>query len=154
MTKGTLLALALVCGATTPPVAAGTPAGEKGKQTLHLSSAYFPNGSPAGGRTVTLSVELDGQGGGTGWIAFDPNMVWPGQHGLDIQTLIGFEHKKVTLVLVADKDQAAKGRRLYEVRGETAGRLFLVVPAQAKGPCWLLLAGKAGAPDILEMLGR
>ena len=68
MTKGTLLALALVCGATTPPVPAGTPAGEKGKQTLHLSSAYFPNGSPAGGRTVTLSVELDGQGGGTGWI--------------------------------------------------------------------------------------
>ena len=100
---------------------------------------------------MILSVELDGKGGGTGWLSFDPNKRSRGLYGIDQYTLIGVQPVRVTLKVVRDENQAEKGRRMYEVSGGQSGRLCLVFPAETTSPCWLVIAGTGGVEDMIVM---
>jgi hypothetical protein len=119
---------------------------------LSLSTGYSEAGYPArillgeewkGPAQLTLSVTLDGKGGGEGTLALDPN-----QKALDSfgkvkgGTLLGFEPWKVTFKQVEAIDD---GSRLYEIEGQKSDRrLSLLVPPPGATTYRLIVADKDG----------
>lgn len=127
-------------------------ADEKNSGTLALVTAHFEKPivtmtGNLGAKTVGLEAKLDGQGGGTGTLKLDPNLV-VGQ----ASTLMRIWSVKVTLKEVKADESAKKGRQLYELSGKgLEERLLVSVPTKGEGSCWLLIAGKEGSVDIIEM---
>jgi len=119
---------------------------EKNGGTLTLETAHFENSILKIAKTVGLEAKLDGKGGGTGTLTLDPNLV----RG-KASTAIRVWYVKVTLKEVKADESAKKGRQLYEVSGEGLDRLFVSVPAKGDGPCWLVIGGKEGIEDMVEM---
>lgn len=146
--------LAVACGAL-PLFGASsesTADDERNGGTLALETAYFEKpivtmGGNLGAKTVGLEATLDGKGGGTGKLTLDPNL----KHG-GASTAMGIWSVKVDLKEVKTDESAKKGRQLYEVSGqELEARLLVSVPAKEDGPCWLLIDGKEGIEDMIEM---
>lgn len=145
--------LTIVCGVV---MFLGASAGlraadEKKDGTLTLETAFFEKpivtmGGNLGAKTVGLEAKLDGKGGGTGKLILDPNLKRGGA-----STAMGIDFVKVTLKEVKADESAKKGRQLYEVSGKGLERLLVSVPAKGDGPCWLLIGGKAGVEDMIEM---
>lgn len=127
-------------------------ADEKNGETLKLETAFFEKAivtmtGNLGAKTVGLEAKLDGKGGGTGKLILDPNLKRGGA-----STAMGIDFVKVTLKEVKADESAKKGRQLYEVSGQgLEPRLLLAVPAKGDGPCWLLIGGKEGIEDMIEM---
>ena len=125
---------------------------EKNGGTLNLESAYFEKAivtmrGNLGAKTVGLEAKLDGKGGGTGKLTLDPNL----KQGR-ASTAIGIWFVKVNLKEVRADESAKKGRQLYEVSGQGMEPLLPVsVPTKGDGPCWLLIGGKDGIEDMIEM---
>jgi hypothetical protein len=143
------LSLALVCGTATLLAPSALRAGDgKDRKTLRLETAHFKNALIDGAKTVSLWAVLDGKGGGKGTLVLDPNL-W-GEDGWTSTTMATWE-VKVTLQEVKDDEHARKGRRSYQVKGDKVGRLLLVVPAKGGGSCWLVIVGKDGVQDVIEM---
>jgi hypothetical protein len=126
-----------------------------GRTELSLRSKYSGDPLVAGARRVGLSVTLDGKGGGSGTLTLDPNI----RDG-ETSTQIAIREIPVQVRLVSDDAHAAKGRRLYELRGtgpegkpdDGNGRWFLVRPVEGEAPCWLVFADKDGKfSDILVL---
>lgn len=127
-------------------------ADEKNGTTLVLETAHFEKPlvtmtGNVGAKTVGLEAKLDGQGGGTGTLTLDPNLV-VGR----ASTLMRVWSVKVTLKEVKTDESAKKGRQLYELSGKgLEERLLVSVPTKGEGSCWLLLGGKQGIDDIVEL---
>jgi hypothetical protein len=129
-----------------PAMQGGEP---KGSRKFEVQSQYLEKGvdllAPGGAkiRTIFLFVELDGKGGGKGTLLLDRNTRGGG-------ALIDMIQESYPLKLVKDEDAAEKGRQLYEVSGYKSRQLLLAVPT-ADRPCWLVIAGKQGVEDIIEL---
>ena len=119
---------------------------EKNIGTLTLETAYFEEPILKNAKTLGLEAKLDGKGGGTGKLMLDPNL----KRG-KASTLMRIGSLKVTLKEVKADESAKKGRQLYEVSGEGLDRLFVLVPTKGDGPCWLVIGGKDGIEDMVEM---
>ena len=126
---------------------------EKGSNALSLETNYFGQRIGAADmdtvKTVLLEVKLDGKGGATGTLTLDPNRPRRGRGAL--RTFIAETYVKVTLKEIKADDSANKGRQLYEISGKGLDRLLLLVPRNEDGPCWLLVGGKEGIEDMIEM---
>lgn len=127
-----------------------------GKQLgrLDLKSGYCGKILVHGARRVTLSVTLDEKGGGSGTLALDPNYT----DGIR-STAMAVQEIPVRLQLVRDEEQAAKGRRLYELRRagdedqvEAGDRWFLIKPLKEGTPHWLAVADRSGKFQDMLML--
>ncbi|HKA08583.1 MAG TPA: hypothetical protein VKD71_15095 [Gemmataceae bacterium] len=128
---------------------------DKRGQELNLMSRYAGNVLVDGARRVSLSVTLDGKGGGSGTLTFDPN-IYEGETA----TCIAVKYFKVRVEAVADAENETKGRRVYELKQtgpegkvETGDeRWFLVRPIKGGADCWLVFADKDGKfRDILML---
>lgn len=125
---------------------------EKNGATLALETAHFAKPivtmtGNLGAKTVGLEAKLDGKGGGTGTLTLDPNLV-VGR----ASTMMRIWSLKVTLKEVQADESAKKGRQLYELSGKgLEERLLVSVPTQGDGPCWLLIGGKEGIEDMIEL---
>src|SRR5262245_40725261 len=86
-------------------------ADDKPSEKLTLKSGYSGKMLVEGGRKVSLSVALDGKGNGSGTLRLDPNI-----HEGNTSTQIAIHEISIQLRLIPDEGQAAKGRRLYELR--------------------------------------
>jgi hypothetical protein len=121
----------------------------KSNRKFELQSQYLEKGmdplEPGGAkiRTIFLLVELDDKGGGKATLLLDRNTRGGG-------ALIDMIQKSVTLKLVKDEDAVLKGRQLYELSGYKSRQLLLAVPT-ANRPCWLVIAGKQGVEDMIEL---
>lgn len=120
---------------------------EKGVKTLCLETKHFQHAITGTAKTVGLDVELNGKGEGKGTLHLDPNL-WLNDK---VSTLIRVDSVKVTLKEVQADESAKKGRRVYEISGKGLDRLRLMVPTNADGACWLMIGGKEGPEDIVEM---
>ncbi len=116
-------------------------------ETAHFEKPIVTMTGKVGAKTVGLEAKLDGQGGGTGTLTLDPNLV-VGR----ASTLMRIWSVKVTLKEVKADESAKKGRQLYELNGKGLEEHLLVsVPTKGEGSCWLLIAGKQGIDDIIEL---
>ena len=127
---------------------------------LTLKSRYSGEIIADGARRVALTVMLDGKGGGSGTLSFDPNI-----YDANGATQIAIHQVAVRLNQVQDAAHAAKGRRLYEIKrdgrdewfrkcGEVLepARWFLVLPEKKDHPSWLVITDTAGKfQDIIVM---
>jgi hypothetical protein len=141
--------LAMVFGATAifGPSATLREGDKKGSQALNLETKHFKQAIISNAKTVGLEVKLDGKGSGKGTLSLDPNR----RYNDGLSTGIAVTLVKVTLKEVQAEEQANKGRRIYEISGKGLDRLRLMVPTKSDGVCWLLIAGKDGIEDIVEM---
>ena len=133
-------------------------ADERRPDKLTLKSGYSGKVLIDGARQIYLSATLDEEGKGWGKLAFDPNI----REG-NTSTQIAIQEIPIELRLVRGEEQAAKGRRLYEVKRSTpldpmgkakedGDHWFLVRPLKEGMPCWLVLAGKDGKVQDVLML--
>jgi hypothetical protein len=123
---------------------------------LQLFSGYSESGWLSGMiksnvRSIELSVQLDGIGGGTGLLALDPNWKTYDRFGnLDVTTLIGHFPQKVTF-REALKVQGRGTERAYEIVGHKLnGKLILVAPGARSSPYLLLGIDQRGV--VTEVL--
>jgi hypothetical protein len=128
-------------------------ADDKPSEKLTLKSNYSGKVLLHGARRVNLSLTLDKMGGGSGMLTLDPNI----SDGM-ISTTIAIRTIPIQLQVVHDDEQAAKGRRLYELKAmghegkaeQKENRWFLVKPLKKGMPCWLVFANKDGKfQDVL-----
>lgn len=123
-----------------------------------LESAYSGEVLLAGARRISLSLrlDLDNEGSGSGTLKLDPNTHFP----VGGSTAMAIREIPVKLQAVKDEGQAAKGRRLFELKEvgpdgnvkEGGERWFLVRPAERRGAWWLILADRDGKFQDLLVL--
>jgi len=132
----------------------------KPAEKIEFKSRYSGKVILDGARQVKLWLVLDGKGGGSGVLTFDPNLYEDGS-----ATQIAIKDIAVRAKLIHDENHAAKGRRLYELKIDTRVdqllesklrdepvRWFLVVPEKKGMPSWFVLADKDGKfQDIIVM---
>jgi hypothetical protein len=126
----------------------------KPSEELTLKSSYSRNYLVDGARQVCLKVTLDEKGRGDGKLVLDPNIVdgWG-------STCIAPREYSVSIRLVESKEEAAKGRRLYEIRvkdneGREGNRShwFLIRPLKESSPSFLVFMDRDGNfKDVLAM---
>src|SRR5262245_60969385 len=152
VSRGGVLAAALVCLVA---YELRVCADDKPPEKLSLKSGYSGKMLVDGARRVSLSVTLDAKGGGSGTLTLDPNI----RDGAR-STTIAVREIPIRAQLVRDEEQAAKGRRLYELKrtgpegkvDESGERWFLVRPLKEGRARWLLFADKDGRfQDILVL---
>jgi hypothetical protein len=129
-------------------------ADDRRAEELNLTSAYTGKVLVDGARSVSLSLILDGKGGGSGALRFDPNI-----YDRETATQIAIKRVSVQVEVVADTEYQSKGRRVYELKrtGEEGTvetgdeRWFLVRPLKDV-PCSLIFVDKDGKVRDILML--
>ena len=84
---------------------------DKPSEKLALESGYSGKVLIDGARRVSLSVTLDAKGSGSGTLRFDPNIL-----DGDTSTSAAIRKIPIRIQLAPDEAQAAKGRRLFELK--------------------------------------
>jgi hypothetical protein len=128
---------------------------DKRAEELNLTSRYTGKVLVDGARSVSLSVKLDGKGGGSGTLRFDPNI-----YDRETATQIAIKRVSVQVEVVEDTEYESKGRRVYELklkgeegRVETGDERWLLVrPLKDGVPCSLIFVDKDGKVRDILML--
>jgi len=152
LSRTSMLAAALASFVLVAPPSRGD---DRRGEELNLTSRYTGKVLVDGARSVSLSVTLDGKGGGSGTLRFDPN-IYDG----DTATQIAIKYVSVQAEVFADTEYESKGRRVYELKrkGEEGKvetgdeRWFLIRPLKDGVPCTLIFADKDGKVRDMVML--